>query len=66
MMIAKYLGLKKGGTPALILSNRSLNQAAGFTKLGNVSVCLHGEIRISIPGASQIAWTTYLVSLPLM
>lgn len=40
MMIAKYFGLKKGGTEALILSKRSWNQAADFAKLGNVSVCL--------------------------
>ena len=50
MMIAKYFGLKKGGAVALTLSNRSLNQAAGFPNLGNVLVCLHNkETRISAP-----------------
>lgn len=41
MIIAKYFGLKNGGTAALTLSKRSLNQAAGFARPGNVSVCLH-------------------------
>ena len=63
-MIAKYFGLKKGGTAALTLSKRSLNQAAGFAKPGNVSVCLHMETRVSTPTRRISAETDDILGQP--
>ena len=43
MMIAKYLGRKKGGAVSLTRSNRSFNHFAGLARLGNTSTCLERE-----------------------